>query len=406
MRSLRSFATKPSGFMIRFPIRLLLLALTASPLFAGVATETERAEVRRSLLAAAGRYDAVPAGLRWESLTVDGKTLVRARVHSADTWNATIFYDTGMKRVPLAKLPAEAQRLLGFDPARPPAPPVTTPVAPTVSPVPVLGKPKAPVKVIWTGDPVARVLMAYGERPYMRKEVDLRPEYERLGLSAKDQGESPSCSVFAVLSAMEYHLAQGGRLTGRLSEDFVQWATLRSLGKTKDRLEFFGNEARFSDGFALIEVTQALRCYGVPIKVAMPGSFDPGADTPPESAQRDALTRCQLGSVAISGRSRREQLEQIVLALNEGLPVVVGMRWPKMTREFQLTGNVPEDTTGTSGGHAVVLVGYACPDGDMENTVFRFRNSYGVKWGDKGYGTVSWKYLVEHFTNGMFLDLR
>jgi hypothetical protein len=382
----------------------LLLMFAVSPLFADVAPAAERAEVRRTLLAAAGRYDAVPAGLRWESLTVDGKILARARVHSADTWNATIFYDTGMKRVPLAKLPAEAQRLLGFDPARPPAPPVTAPVA---SAAPVLGKPKAPVNVIWSGDPVARVLMAYGERPYLRKEVDLRPEYDRLGLSAKDQGESPSCSVFAVVSALEYHLAQGGRLNGRLSEDFVQWATMRSLGKTKDRLEFFGNEARFSDGFAIIEVTQALRCYGAPLKVAMPSAFDPGADIPPESAQREALSRCQLGSVAISGRSRREQLEQVVLALNEGLPVVIGMRWPKMTREFQITGNVPEDTTGgISGGHAVVLVGYSCPDGDMENAVFRFRNSYGVKWGDKGYGTVSWKYLVEHFTNGMFLDLR
>lgn len=385
----------------------LLLILAAAPLFADVAPAEERAAVSRALLAAAGRYDAVPAGLRWESLTVDGKKLARARVHSADTWNATIFYDTGMKRVPLAKLPAEAQRLLGFDPARPPAPPVTAPVAPPVSPAPGPGKPKAPAKVIWTGDPVARVLMAYGERPYLRKEVDLRPEFDRLGLSAKDQGESPSCSVFAVISALEYHLAQSGRLSGRLSEDFVQWATMRSLGKTKDRLEFFGNEARFSDGFALIEVTQALRCYGAPQKVAMPTVFDPGADTPPEAAQREALSRCMVGAVSISGRSRREQLEQVVLALNEGLPVVVGMRWPKMTREFQITGNVPEDTAGgTSGGHAVVLVGYACPDGDMENAVFRFRNSYGVKWGDKGYGTVSWKYLVEHFTNGMFLDLR
>ncbi len=384
------------------PVVPAFLAM-ASSLFAGVAPEAERAEVRRSLLTAAGRYDSVPAGLRWESLILEGKILFRARVHSADTWTATVFYDTGMKRVPLAKLPPAAQRLLGYDPARPPEPPVTTP-APAIQPAP--GKVKAAAKVIWTGDPVARVLMAYGERPFLRKEVDLRPEYDRLGLSAKNQGESPSCSVFAVISALEYHLAQGGRLNGRLSEEFVQWATMRSLGKTKDRLEYFGNEARLSDGFALVEVTQALRCYGVPMKSAMPAAFDPGADTPPESAQRDALGRCQMSSVSISGRTRREQLEQIVLALNEGLPVVVGMRWPKMTREFQATGNVPEDTMGVSGGHAVVLVGYSCPDGDMDSMVFRFRNSYGVKWGDKGYGTVSWKYLVEHFTNGMFLDLR
>lgn len=386
----------------RFLLPLFLL-IAASPSFAGGAPESGPDEVRRALGVAAGRYDLVPAGLRWESLTVDGRKMVRARIHSADTWSAMVFYDTGMLRVPLAKLPPEAQRLLGYDPARPPEPPAP-PVRSGPAPAPV--RPKAPARVIWTGDPVARVLMAYGERPLMRREVDLRTEYDRLGLSAKDQGESPSCSVFAVVSALEYHLAQSGRLDGRLSEDFVQWATMRSLGRTKDRLEIFGNEARLSDGFALVEVTQALRCYGVPVKSAMPAAFDPGQDTPPESAQREALARCRVGSVAISGRTRREQLEQVVLALNGGLPVIVGMGWPKMSREFQSTGNVPTDTTGSFGGHAVVLVGYSCPDGDMDSTVFRFRNSYGVKWGDKGYGTVSWRYLQEHFTNGIFLDLR
>ena len=54
----------------------------------------------------------------------------------------------------------------------------------------------------------------------------------------------------------------------------------------------------------------------------------------------------------------------------------------------------------------MVITGYTCADGLLEHTVFRFRNSYGARWGDAGYGTVSWKYLLEHCHGGVFLDLR
>lgn len=392
--------------MPRFLSRLLLLSFVAVPLFAEVAAPAEVAVTKRSLVTARGRYEAVPAGLKWPSLVVDGKTYFRARVHSADTWNATIFYDNGIRSVPLAKLPAEAQRLLGYDPANPPeAPAPPKPVAVPVVAYTPKAKSKSP-QVVWSGDPVARVLSSYGERPELRAEVNLRAEYDRLGLNTKNQGASPSCSVFAVTAALEYHLAQTGRLKSRLEENFLLWGTLRSLGKTKDRLEIFGGESRLSDGLALIEVAQALRSYGIASKSVMPAVFDPAKDTPPESAQRDAADRCMIGSVVLSGRSREEQLEQMILALNEGIPVVIGLRWPKQTPEFSRTGDIPDGTQDFSFGHAVVVVGYTCPRGDLTKTVFHFRNSYGDRWGDHGYGTVSYAYLLENFSNGMFLDLR
>lgn len=393
--------------MTRFAFASLFLLFAAAPLFAEVAPEAERAAAKQSLVAARGRYESVPVGLKWESLVVDGKAYRRARVHAADTWDATLFYDNGIRTVAIAKLPPGAQRLLGYDPTNPPAP---RPAPPTPAPAPVATytpkvKAKSP-QVVWSGDPVARVLSSYGERPELRAEVNLRAEYDRLGLNTKDQGMSPSCSVFAVTSALEYHLAQTGRLKGRLAEEFLLWGTLRSLGKTKDRLEIFGGESRLSDGLALIEVAQSLRSYGIATKSLMPGKFDAQRETPPEEAQRDAADRCSVGSVVLSGRSREEQLEQMILALNEGIPVVIGLRWPKQTAEFARTGDIPEGAQEFSFGHAVVVVGYTCPRGDLSKTVFRFRNSYGERWGDHGYGTVSYAYLLENFSNGMFLDLR
>jgi len=41
------------------------------------------------------------------------------------------------------------------------------------------------------------------------------------------------------------------------------------------------------------------------------------------------------------------------------------------------------------GGHAVTLVGYKSATGRIEDAVFIFKNSYGVDWGQGGYGTAT-----------------
>jgi C1A family cysteine protease len=48
------------------------------------------------------------------------------------------------------------------------------------------------------------------------------------------------------------------------------------------------------------------------------------------------------------------------------------------------------------GGHAVVAVGYddAHTIGDEEGALL-IRNSWGVGWGEKGYGWLPYRYLVE-----------
>lgn len=38
--------------------------------------------------------------------------------------------------------------------------------------------------------------------------------------------------------------------------------------------------------------------------------------------------------------------------------------------------------------HAVLIVGY-----DLDKKVFHFKNSWGAKWGDKGYGTIPFNYM-------------
>jgi C1A family cysteine protease len=42
------------------------------------------------------------------------------------------------------------------------------------------------------------------------------------------------------------------------------------------------------------------------------------------------------------------------------------------------------------GGHAIVAVGY-----DDKTRLFKFRNSWGTGWGDKGYGHLPYAYLTD-----------
>jgi len=52
---------------------------------------------------------------------------------------------------------------------------------------------------------------------------------------------------------------------------------------------------------------------------------------------------------------------------------------------------LPKVGESPSGSHAVLLVGYD----DYEQN-FIFKNSWGNKWGDVGYGLLPYSYVLDH----------
>lgn len=56
------------------------------------------------------------------------------------------------------------------------------------------------------------------------------------------------------------------------------------------------------------------------------------------------------------------------------------------------TGNIPMPTANSEflGGHAVVVIGY-----NDATQRFKFRNSWGTGWGNNGYGTLPYAYLLD-----------
>ena len=254
------------------------------------------------------------------------------------------------------------------------------------------------------------LLQSFGQAPEIRTAgVDLRPKFFELGLNVKNQGPRPSCAVFAIVSALEY---QNAALTGqaeRFSEEYLVWATYKVLHRTPAAPAESANEDTESldgadTGFALSEVVTALRTYGIPLQGSLPYTFakTPAAD-PPSTVINEARNRRRVSIVSVPGRDQATRIANLVQALNAGTPVAIGLKWPPW-RTLR-TGYLSQQKPVPDGGHAVALVGYENKTGALQDTVFIFKNSWGVKWGAGGYGYVTYRYLDLNLGDAAVLDI-
>jgi hypothetical protein len=93
--------------------------------------------------------------------------------------------------------------------------------------------------------------------------------------------------------------------------------------------------------------------------------------------------RTELLSYRFMGESVKKSLE----ALDRGNPVYVGMRVPAdMSDRVAVVG---PNSTATSGGHALAIVGYQLDASIKGGGYFIMKNSWGAKIGDHGYQYVS-----------------
>lgn len=257
------------------------------------------------------------------------------------------------------------------------------------------------------------LMQAFGQPPEVRRTVDLRPRYFELGLNVKNQGIRPSCAVFAVVSALEFQSAQ---LTGKpelFSEEYLLWATCKTLNRARrvapidETAETDSRGAREveDEGFALSEVVTALRAYGIPVQSRMPYLYGRGKQTedPPRDVVEEARIHQRVSVFGLPGRDQSARLANLVQALNEGVPIPVGMRWPpsRLLAGGYLSAQQPRN----DGGHAVTIVGYENKTGVITDTVFVFKNSWGIRWGSGGYGYATYDYLLKNLVEAAVLEV-
>ncbi len=255
---------------------------------------------------------------------------------------------------------------------------------------------------------MARKISRYGwvpDLPDQRDHAYAAPSAALLALPAKadlraqcpkevyDQGQLGSCTANSIAAALEFDLLR----------QKVKGAS------TPSRLFIYFNERDIegtvsSDSGAQIrDGVKSVNKLGAPPETLWPYSDkNPGPFTkrPPAKVYAAALEH-KVTSYARVART----LSQMKGCLASGFPFVFGFTVYESFEgpDVAKTGKVqmPAPSESVVGGHAVLAVGY-----DDASQRFIVRNSWGAKWGMKGYFTMPYTYLLDSHLSDDFWTIR
>jgi hypothetical protein len=224
--------------------------------------------------------------------------------------------------------------------------------------------------------------------------VDLRPVFEKWGLTRRSQGKRSTCSVFTMAGALEFAAASRQRHGERFSVEFLHWAANRVVGEDKD-------------GGFFSDLWRAFAEYGICPEQVMPyrAGFDP-AQAPTPDALAQAKTRLGLGfrhhwikEWDVNTGLSDDQILAIKRTLDQGLPVCAGLRWP---RKPQWCDDVLQmrPAEAVYDGHSVLLIGYRNDPRQAGDGIFLFRNS-GEGGGD---ASMPYSYARAYMNDAVWID--
>lgn len=357
------------------------------------------------LCAALPAVAAVKPGTRIDRLEAGKRVYTDVTVRSVNAATVVITHSAGLASIPLAELSSDWQAKFDYDPEA-----AASAIAASKS---VPHTPETTSARADNGEhsPLENLLLSLGQPPEIRKEVDLRPRFFEFGLYPKDQGRRPSCSVFAVVSALEFQNAVLVGQPDKFSEEYLIWATRKLLGRTTPAANATApaqdEDDNTDEGFSLSEVVTALRTYGVPLQADMPNTIGQSMSAIAEPDARlvaKAKAVRQVSIQRIPGRDNKQIVEGIAHAINAGVPVVIGTTWPH-SRSIR-NGFLSRQQPVTGYAHAVTIVGYRSPTGRLEDTTFIFKNSWGPRWGQGGFGNATHEFLLNNLQVAVVLEVR
>lgn len=206
--------------------------------------------------------------------------------------------------------------------------------------------------------------------------VNLRP----LMPPVYDQGKLGSCTANALACCYQYdQIKQKEPNPFMPSRLFIYYNERRCEGHVST-----DSGAEIKDG------VETLSTIGVCDEIMWTYDISKFAEEPPETCYTSALNH-----LCSSYRKIDQTQQQIKQALIEGYPVVCGIMVYESFegKTVEQTGNVPLPNLTSEkllGGHAITLVSF-----DDTTSTFGFRNSWGEGWGDKGYGTLPYSYVLD-----------
>ena len=355
---------------------------------------------------AAKEGEIIKPGTELDTFTV-GKTVYHdVIIRSINARTLMITHTGGMTSIRLRDLSTEMQASFHYDPAAEAAAEKAT--ALVAASKPAVGSVKSGANA--STEKFEKLLKSFGKPASAYPDVDLRPKFFELELGIKNQGRRTSCAIFAIVSALEYQNAELNGHVEKFSEEYLIWAvrkTVQRIPLDRDTATIRTSKEDNDDGFTLGEVVSALRTYGIPLQSSMPNTFGHKSDEilePPQATITEAKNHQHIYFHQLPGRDQVTRINNAVQALNVGIPVAIGLSWPNY--HTLRNGYLSKQRPAPNSGHAVTLVGYKSPSGRIEDAVFIFKNSWGVDWGQGGYGTVTYDYLSNYLNDAVLLEVQ
>jgi C1A family cysteine protease len=230
-------------------------------------------------------------------------------------------------------------------------------------------------------------------RPALPPVVDLSGQCSPIA----DQGQTGACTGETAKGLAEFCLKKAGRFWAVSAWGQYYAERLKDGDVTKD------------SGSTVAMAFTVLQKVGTFAANLWPDTEDNLLKDPPTTAWKMAYLTKLTDPVSVP-----QDLYSVQSVLASGYPVGIGIDCYSTKDddgmptngiegpEAAKTGvvNMPVLSDTPDGGHAVLVVGY-----DSVKKLFKFRNSWGESWGDKGYGYLPYDYamsseLAEDFHTG------
>jgi C1A family cysteine protease len=191
----------------------------------------------------------------------------------------------------------------------------------------------------------------------------------------EDQGDLGSCTANAGVALDEYLMKKDKKPFYDMSRLHLYWWTRFIEGTTGE-----------DSGAYIRDTVKSLQKYGVCKESTWPYIISKFTQKPSTAANDEAMLYQII---------RYESVPQTLVALKTCLgidkrPAIFGFDVPESFLYVGKSGTwTPKKNESIVGGHAQVLVGYTA-------TRFILRNSWGTSWGNKGYCTVPYSFILSN----------
>lgn len=218
--------------------------------------------------------------------------------------------------------------------------------------------------------------------------VDIREEYPQIPDRIKDQGNANSCVGNGL--GLAFETCQIELLSKLKSNPFYFGTSIEDIA----RLFIYYNgrlidgDTDQDEGTFIRSGILGLRKYGVCRETVWPYDVAKVLEKPSDQAYAEGKSHL----TPTGYRVNHTKIEEIQKSLALGYPVVFGATLYESFQDIGANGRVvmPQKTENVLGGHCMTILGY---NTDLELLIVG--NSWGKKWGDKGFCYFPFAYLTD-----------